>query len=477
MALKRVSALSKARNGGALAVSRAGAPASLNSDSTGDGVYFTALVATAPAIPVAASIFTVILYISPLPMDWGNWTAPLLGLGLTISLWLLLAPLCLRFARPESANPIIYASLMGQLQDIYSRLGELTQAQQGGLGLWIPSAQGTSAAIALEDVRAWCDDMERELEYNGLRWLLASGYINMWRSLHGAEEALMLVEPVDGLIAKALIDELSLQGSDIGNRDYLLDKLRLAVKNLSPAATAYLNMPPHEQRSSPDDTGQHPQANGNGQAPQGQQGQPGQSSVTRSTRVRNATGQMTTEMGARTTLRQVRHVINDYRDSLWEGLIRTRNRLMTTMLVTGMLAYILLSVTIMSGVKQLFVIYAAIYFLVGALVGLFGRLAREVDGTNEVSDYGLSTARIVSTPVLSGLAAVIGVLVFSLAFSALQNHTGFPTLEEIYTLNSGMLLVAAVFGLTPNLLIGMLQQKADSYKAKLLNSKPSSSSN
>src|SRR5947209_13548713 len=70
MALKRMSALSSVRNGGDLSVSKPGTPVSLSSNSADGGIYFTALVATAAAIPVAASVFTVILYIAPLPMAW-----------------------------------------------------------------------------------------------------------------------------------------------------------------------------------------------------------------------------------------------------------------------------------------------------------------------------------------------------------------------------------------------------------------------
>ena len=46
---------------------------------------------------------------------------------------------------------------------------------------------------------------------------------------------------------------------------------------------------------------------------------------------------------------------------------------------------------------------AAIY-LVGTIVGLFNRLAAESGGETSIDDYGLSGARLLLTPALSGLA-------------------------------------------------------------------------
>jgi len=105
---------------------------------------------------------------------------------------------------------------------------------------------------------------------------------------------------------------------------------------------------------------------------------------------------------------------------------------------------------------------------VGALTGLFGRLYIESKTDSATDDYDLTLARIVVTPVLAGLAAVGGVLLTTmlsltvLKSPALQTSTSQLGLGAIYNLNSNAfgIIVAAVFGLTPNLFINILQDKA-----------------
>ena len=46
-------------------------------------------------------------------------------------------------------------------------------------------------------------------------------------------------------------------------------------------------------------------------------------------------------------------------------------------------------------------------------------------------------------------------------------------MESIYSISPWHIILAAIFGLAPNLLIGMLQQKAESYKSDIKSSKAS----
>jgi hypothetical protein len=118
------------------------------------------------------------------------------------------------------------------------------------------------------------------------------------------------------------------------------------------------------------------------------------------------------------------------------------------------------------------VVAATIFFLVGAIVGLFNRLHLETQTNTAVNDYGLSMARVIATPVLSGLAGVGSALVITLLTGAMQNNLP-DTLMPIYIINPWHIILAAIFGLAPNLLIGMLQQKAESYKSDIQSSKAS----
>jgi H+/Cl- antiporter ClcA len=100
---------------------------------------------------------------------------------------------------------------------------------------------------------------------------------------------------------------------------------------------------------------------------------------------------------------------------------------------------------------------------IGAFAGLFGRLYSEAQIEKAIDDYKLALARLMITPLLSGLIALIGVLVI----------TG------INTVVSGFLLpidyfIAAIFGLMPNLLINQLQKRSNGYTAALQSIQPTS---
>ncbi len=106
---------------------------------------------------------------------------------------------------------------------------------------------------------------------------------------------------------------------------------------------------------------------------------------------------------------------------------------------------------------------AMVFYFLGAIVGLFGRLFDERNADIVIDDYGLSMARIIVTPLISGLAALIGVL-FATASS---------TIDAIYKINVQNLLFAAVLGFAPNILIGMLQNKSEAIKGQLKSASPS----
>ncbi len=424
----------------------AGSPgAASNSSSaslspTNDNTYLTALVASSAAVPIVAAMITVGIYVAPFSATWYSWIAVPLGAIITLIVWLLFAIPCRRFASARYANRCSYGSLINQLRDLRARLHVLDDRQPG-------APLSDTCKIALEEARAWCDDLEWEIKCKGLCWLLATGYINMWKLLHHAEEALIEIEPIEAIINTAIHDELCLQDSNVSNSEVLLDKLRVAVKRLSPSATVYLTKQSREHEAS-----SNLQSKGN----------PSQSDP---------------EVEARAALREVRRTLNEYRDNLWEGLIRTRNRLMMIVVINGFLAYILLSLYIVLNVGPKYVVAGTTFFLVGAIVGLFNRLHLETQSNTAVNDYGLSMARVIATPLLSGLAAVGSVLVITLLTGAMETGAAQKSLLEdlpsIYSISPWHIILAAIFGLAPNLLIGMLQQKAESYKSDIKSSKAS----
>jgi len=97
-----------------------------------------------------------------------------------------------------------------------------------------------------------------------------------------------------------------------------------------------------------------------------------------------------TELEARSALRDVRRTINEFRDGLWEGLVTLRNQLMA-----GVSTYILLCFAIIAGASPESIMAAMAFYLVGALVGLFGRLYAESQTEKASNDYDLTLARII----------------------------------------------------------------------------------
>jgi hypothetical protein len=413
-----------------------------------DNTYLTALVAIGAAVPIVAAMVTVSAYVAPFQIIKHTWLAVPIGAVITLLLWLICAIPCRRFARACYANPCSYGDLVNQLRELYAILHVLDAKQQAEPN--DPLVKSDTFKIALREIHTYCDDVGIELRCEGLCWLLATGYISMWKLVHHAEEALILVEPLPVVLNSAVHDELCLQDCNLRYSEELLDKLRTAVKTLSPLGVKYLTKQPRKQESSDD-----LQSNGNN----GQYVQP---------------DELRAELEARTTLREIHRTINEYRDSLWEGLILTRNRLMSIVVITGFLAYILLCLPILVQVDSNYLVSVAIFFLVGAILGLFNRLHLETQTNSAVNDYGLSMARVMATPVLSGLAAVGSVLVVTLLTNAIQKGINFPdTFTGIYAINPWNVILAAIFGLAPNLLVSMLQQKAEGYKSDIQSSKAS----
>lgn len=131
------------------------------------------------------------------------------------------------------------------------------------------------------------------------------------------------------------------------------------------------------------------------------------------------------------------------------------------MILVGLTAYVFVELAVLLQTKTLHLEVATIFAFVGALAGLIGRLSIESQADTAIDDYRLARVRLLVTPLLSGLAAAIGVLVVAKT----------SNLDDIYTFNASTfvpnLIIAATFGLTPNLLINQLQKKSDGYKENL----------
>src|SRR5262249_37834773 len=150
----------------------------------------------------------------------------------------------------------------------------------------------------------------------------------------------------------------------------------------------------------------------------------------------------------------VRQTINEHRDESRAGLVRAKIQLACTTMTVGLITFALLWLALASGATTTQVQAAATYFLTGALIGVFARLRNEFDNDTAVEDFGLSAMRHFAAPQLAGVAAVLGVGLLTLS-TMITQHSSDVQLASAFNLsmNPANILVAAVFGLTPSLII------------------------
>jgi hypothetical protein len=274
-------------------------------------------------------------------------------------------------------------------------------------------------------------------------WVEGSGYITAWEELHRVEEALIVLAPLETVIADSYSDELRLEGSNIDNRDVLLTRLRENVRTLEKRLCGEKMSKASQSESEQGDTVE-------------------------------ITPIM--EVLAREKLRHVRRAINQFRDERRRGLVRARNRLNKTITVTGLVVFLLVALAVLLCVQPVNIVAAATFYLVGAVMGLFNQLY--LDGSTETAteDYGLAAARLFHTPMISGLAALGGALAIPMLSVLANSSTNatpdlgtIPSLATILNLTDHpfSLVLAAIFGLSPTVLISRLQQEAEKYKADL----------
>jgi len=141
------------------------------------------------------------------------------------------------------------------------------------------------------------------------------------------------------------------------------------------------------------------------------------------------------EARAREDLIHVRRVVNEYRDDQWDQLVRARNRLMATVILTGLFTFGLLAFVVLDGVDDSALFAATVLYFVGALIGLVNRTRIDSESEEAIEDYGLSCARLINTPQFSGLAALGGVLLISALPTLInvESLTGSPAQPAIAT--------------------------------------------
>lgn len=451
--------------------------------------YGASFMLTGVMMPIVSSVILVTLYFSfsdlvtllpsgIRPNSNSAWSIMFFAHIITIMLWLVVAWVCRSFAKASSANSGSYGLLKASLCHLRAKLGidgadhdlRVIEERCEDIKDAIEQIRGISRSLtvigdqckqdhcnqeARKTALASYIDIRKMLYHSptGLLWAFGSGYCNAWRLIHQAEEAMIEIDCAEEVIYGALKDKMALEGSAISSKDELLSSLIQAATVLQPEAGIYFN-----------------------------ESQPDKNSGVLAIPLKPAIPSKTAdpsknEATARSVLRSVRRALNALQDRSWEGLLRARNRLLSSIAVTGLATHILLCITVLtipisnaSNPLTDPLVAATAFYLVGAVTGLFGRFYQESTAGSSVDDFGFSTTRLIATPLLSGLAAIGGVLLITLGGS-LSSANGSLVLEKIFVVNPQLLLIAAVFGLTPNLLITGLQNTAKQYESDIQSSR------
>jgi hypothetical protein len=440
--------------------------------------YGGSLVLTSVAFPIVASVATICFYLAPefafpLLAISSKWYAPVYGFLAACITWLLFAVLCFRFATASGAHMHAYMSLKSRHSELKARLGigddkcieQCLSEMQQKLGI---VKDDVCRNEALREAYYAYTDLNQILFHNcsGIEWTSRTGYFQAWRIVHRAQEALVEVEPPQEVIADAVRDIRFIQNSALTDSKALIRKMLQAVKDLCPKAMVYFE----ELRTDKNYTDLF-EENVPVQCPH----QPPQLSVSSIDPNQKNPGQ--SDQVAREVVQQVKHSLHAYQDNLRSGLVRWRNIIYIAIALTGFVTYLLLSIVLLWNTTQFAIGTATAYYMIGAVTGLFVLFYNETNNLDApADDYGLSVARMIATPVLSGLAAIGGVLI--LATLPTLSGQKVPDMGMIFngTVTLEYFFAAAIFGYAPNLIIRNLQQRAQKYSTDLRNSQGEGSS-
>jgi hypothetical protein len=447
------------------------------------GSYRAALKLTSPLLPVMAVVMTALTYLLANELlgrsidlfgasIYEGVLASLVGLGLACAIWAVVSFPARRRATARESSPPNYHQITEALDGLKYRIkhvrphGDPTATVDNGL-------DEVSKRQAYAEVEGEIREIERRLKDDDTAWVTGAGYIELWHRIHRAQEAMIKLEPLSEVAEGAMRDDERLRDANIANRERLLDRLRAAVPVFeAPEANGYLRYLPEckvyddiRKLGTPDaDVETLDVATG---------------TLDADAKIKLRTEAIETATATKKKLRpeaiaivvQTRYEINRFRDNSWEGIVNARNQLLDTSMNLGLMTYALLVFTLVMTPEPNAILWAAIYFLVGAITALFARARIEWSTASAVDDFGLTRARLLHLPWLAGLAAVGGVLVTGVLGPQLVPAGGSesaPALADVFNGgNTSLLIIAAVFGLTPDLIIRRLEQQTEKYKADL----------
>ena len=336
-----------------------------------------------------------------------------------------------------SFNGRQYGEIQARLRTVEARL----QGKGDGNGAPESPVASDGRLAASRHVAA----LKAMLSRRSIHWATGMGFVSAWADLHRAEEWLVLCADRPTVASWAREDEMRLIGSQVPHGDWLLNRLRLAVPLLD-----------------------------------GMQGKPVASEVKPA-----LAGAPTDEWDARAELMAVRYAIDSYRDGIWEQLVNAKSLLVAGTAAGWSLTYLTFVVLVLAGAAAHSLVSAAVFFAVGGLVGVISALSAQSMARSAEEDYGLGIARLYSSILLSGVAAVFGVALVTLlgpnalggslseAASSMRGGAGPFSWSQAFDWHANLLgfIAAAAFGFAPARLFDLLRRDQADAVQKLQSSR------
>jgi hypothetical protein len=440
--------------------------------------YGAGLVESYAIVPSIATILTVVFYL--VASNVPGWQLVAWGFIVTGIVWLAISIPLSALTSARAANPYNYGLIENRLSRLETRFFVL---QNTTSEKHLKQYQQVALEEAYDNLSKLHHLMYRST--SRLPWVLAMGYVNAWNWLHRTEEALIEIEPIEMVVSGAYHDYMAISNSKMDNSKDLLANLTNATKKLDPKFASVFAVDSLssgeseilgeiEQGVNNIEQGVHQLATKLGVHLSESDDQ-----ATKTGTVNASTPD--TEANARVTLQQIRRALNEFRDTQRLGIVSLRNQLMANIFVTGFVTYALLCTVVLAVVRtnssaqpeRATILAAVVFYIVGAMAGLFGRIYSESKANTGGDDYGLSLGRLISTPLISGIAGIGGVFLYNLII--LQVAPGSSgVLLSIFNINRlDYLIAAAVFGYAPNLLMRSLQ--SNKYVSALQSSQTSRS--
>lgn len=450
--------------------------------------FWASLLRVGVLMPTVAAVLTGVLYI----VTRQNLQASLLWAAVAAFLaWIGLSLPCTTLISIETVNPRSFGLLKSEMALYEPYCNNHWQVEDR------PGSEASNSFNHLQEFMRTA---------NGLSWMLETGYITSWEALNRVKEAFMEMNPDAVVIGEAFTDWLCIRGSKIPNSEFLLRDSAQAVCTLAPSASVFFKeslLPVNNSLgTSPAGASPVPAATGSSVPTEIQEASPSPSlagtspvPATTGSSVPSVTQESSTlpspaddpvpllSMGdpstqqqardqAKSILRQIRITLNRYVYNRWEGIIHTRNLLLGTIAIAGVVIYLLLTLAVVTKASIPSLVAGMVFYAVGAISGLFGWLYRGSLIDTTVDDYGLVTARLVATPLLSGLAGIGGVIITAVLYSPIKPDFA-KSLENMFSLHPELIIAAALFGLFPSLIIGTLLKQSRLYVEDLKAVQPS----